>query len=210
MCPDFRGLTYFLDWFYLWSPDPAQSLERAFELAQRAIALDDSLSGSHRILSQFYLWKKQHDQAVIEGERTITLDPNFADGYMNLGAILVFAGRPEEGIGLIEKAMRLNPRYPPSYLSNLGFAYREAGRCEEAFAPLKRAVALTPDFPPTHYTLAACYAESNRLEEARAEVAEILRTCPNCSLEITRQMFAAKDPAALERWLAALRKAGLK
>jgi len=31
---------------------------------------------------------------------------------------LAFAGRPEEAIGLIEKAMRLNPHYPVSYLSN--------------------------------------------------------------------------------------------
>ena len=32
---------------------------------------------------------------------------------MNLGNILDFAGQTEEGIELIEKAMRLNPRYPP-------------------------------------------------------------------------------------------------
>src|SRR4030095_16950664 len=38
------GWTYWLDWFYQWNLDRAQTLERAFELAQRAVALDDSLS----------------------------------------------------------------------------------------------------------------------------------------------------------------------
>ena len=67
------------------------------------------------------LWKKQHDQAIAEAERAIALDPNDADGYAWLGEILNFAGRPEEAIGLIEKAMRLNPRYPPFYLFVLGY-----------------------------------------------------------------------------------------
>jgi len=46
------GFTYFLDYFYRWNPDAAQSLVRAFELAQRAVALDDSLPLPHQILSQ--------------------------------------------------------------------------------------------------------------------------------------------------------------
>ena len=115
----FLGWTYFGEWVFQWSQDP-QILERAFELAQKAVALDDSLPLAHAALGQVYLWKKQHDQAIAEAERAIALDPNDADGYAWLGAILNFAGRPEEAIGLIEKAMRLNPHYPPLYLFVLG------------------------------------------------------------------------------------------
>jgi adenylate cyclase len=204
------GQTYFLDWFYLWNTDRAQSLERAFELGQRAVALDDSLPLPHQVLSEAYLWKKQYDQAIAAAERAIALDPNNADGYANLGSILVNAGRPEETVSLIEKAMRLNPRYPPWYLVNLGSAYRETGRYEEALAPLKKVLTLNPNFGPAHLNLAACYAELGRLEEARAEGAEVLRVNPNASLEVWRQTIPYKNPADLERFLAALRKAGLK
>src|SRR5712692_3369030 len=204
------GQTYWLDWLYVWNTDRAQSLDRAFELGQRAVALDDSLSLPHQVLSQAYLWKKQHDQAIAEAERAIALNPNDADAYVTLGSILPFAGRPEEGIELTEKAMRLNPRYPPLYLQTLGFAYREAGRCEEALAPLKKVLTLNPNLAPAHWNLAICYAELGRLEEARAEVAEALRLNPNASLEVMRQNTPYKNPADLERFLDGLRKAGLK
>ncbi|MBI3800572.1 MAG: tetratricopeptide repeat protein, partial [Deltaproteobacteria bacterium] len=202
--------TYLLDWFYGWNRDRAQTVERAFELAQRAVALDDSLSLPHQVLGRVSVWRKQHEQAITEGERAITLDPNEAEGYVALGTTLVFAGRTEEGVGLVEKAMRLNPHYPPNYLNLLGFAYRTAGRYEEAIGPLKKALALSPNLLPAHLNLAACYAELGRLEEAQAEVAAAQKLNPRLSLEAARQNSPYKNPADLERFLDGLRKAGLK
>src|SRR5262245_45883953 len=205
----FLSRTYDREWGLQWSQDP-QTLERALVLAQQAVALDDSLPLAHQALSQVFLWKKQHDQAIAEAERAIALDPNDADSYWWLGAILGFAGRPEEAIGLIEKAMRLNPHYPPIYLFSLGHSYYLMGRYEEAIATLKRVLNRNPDFLPAHLDLAIIYSELGREEEARAEVAEILRISPNFSLEVLRQRLPYKDPAVLERILGGLRKAGLK
>jgi adenylate cyclase len=106
--------------------------------------------------------------------------------------------------------MRLNPRYPYSYLANLGMAYRLAGRYEDAIATLKTAVTRNPDHLPLHLHLAVSYSEVGRDEEARAEVAELLRLSPAFSLEGVRRVMPFKDPAEGERYLAALRKAGLK
>jgi tetratricopeptide (TPR) repeat protein len=111
---------------------------------------------------------------------------------------------------LSEKAMRLNPQYPPYYLLNLGWAYLEARRYEEALVPLKRVLALTPNLGPAHVNLAVCYAKLGRLEEAQAEVAAVRRLVPSWSLEAGRRGFPYKDPADLERYLDGLRKAGLK
>jgi adenylate cyclase len=206
------GFTYWLDYFYGWNPARAQSLERAFALGQRAAALDDSIPLPHRVLSMVYLGKTQHDQAIAEAKRAVALDPNNAEAYMHLGSILVMAGRPEEAIGLIEKAMRLNPHYPPPYLNQLGFAYLMAGRYEEALVPLKKALSLNPNLMFSHLNLAVCYAELGRLEEARAEVAEVLRIVPIASLEWVNKQNApsVKDPVQMERYLVSLRKAGMK
>jgi TolB-like protein/class 3 adenylate cyclase/Flp pilus assembly protein TadD len=204
------GMTYWLDWFFQWNKDRAQSLDRVVELAQRAVALNDSLSLPHRILSTAYVWKRQHDQALGEAQRAIALAPNEAESYESLGTILAFAGRPEEGIKLFERAMRLNPRYPPAYPMNLGFTYRMAGRYEEAIGPLKQVLTRNPNFVPAHLNLAICYAELGRLEEARAEVAECYRLNPGFSPEVFRQFLPYKNPADIERFLDGLRKAGVE
>jgi len=106
--------------------------------------------------------------------------------------------------------MRLNPREPLLYHNALGFAYRVAGQYEQAIASLRKVVSLNPNYSPAHLTLAICYAELGREEEAQTEAAEILRLNPHFSLEGLRQRQPFKDPAVLERDLAALRKAGLK
>jgi adenylate cyclase len=203
------GWTYFQDWFWRWSQDP-QTLERALELAQKAMALNDSLPGPHRLSAAVYQWKKQHEQAIAESQRAIALGPNDADSYVVLGGSLTLAGRPEEGIGLTEKGMRLNPHYPILYLNNLAIANRVAGRYEEAIAAYQRVLTHSPNFAPAYVGLAVCYAELGREAEARAAAAELLRLDPNFSLEYFKQTFPFKDPAVLERHLAALRKAGLK
>jgi TolB-like protein/cytochrome c-type biogenesis protein CcmH/NrfG len=205
----FLGATYVREWVLQWSQD-SQALEQAFALAQRAVAVDDSLAQAHARLGVVYLWKKQYDQAIAEEERAIALDSNFADAYTQLGEALKFAGRPEEALGLIEKAMRLNPHYPPVYLVFLGEAYRFTGRYEEAIAAYKKALTRNSNLLAAHLFLATIYSELGREEEARAEAAEVLKISPKYSLEGARQMWPYKDQAVLERHLAALRKAGLK
>jgi len=204
------GSTYFVEGWSQWSRDPQQSIAQAFKLAQRAITLNDSLSPAHILLGDIHLLKKQHEQAIAELEKAITLDPNNAFGYADLGHTLIWAGRPEEAIGLIKKAMRLDPHYPVPFLDFLGFAYRLTGQYGEAVPTLKRVLARNPDYWGSRIGLTIIYSDLGQQEEARAEAAEILRTNPNFSLELWGQLAPYKDPAQLERDLAALRKAGLK
>ncbi|HEV8716904.1 MAG TPA: adenylate/guanylate cyclase domain-containing protein, partial [Candidatus Binatia bacterium] len=204
------GLTYFREWTSQWNTDP-QILARATELAQKAVALDDSVPGAHGILSQIYLNKMQHDQAIAEAERAIALDPNRADGYADLAFILRWSGRAEEAVEIMKKAMRLNPRYPPFYQNRLGFIYCQVGQYEEAITAQKGALSRNPNLLPSHICLAACYSMAGRDEEARAQVKEILRLSSNYSLEVTaRQLAPWKNPADGKAMLDALRKAGLK
>jgi adenylate cyclase len=196
------------EWTLGWSQDP-QPLENAYELAQRAITLDESLPLSHAILAEVYLHKKQHEKAIAEQEKAITLSPNDADGIAGLGGILTWAGRPEETIGLVKKAMRLNPMYPTEYLWNLGHAYFLVGRYEEAIETLKRARDRNPDYLPVRAYLTASYSELGWEEEARNEAAEFVRLSPQTSAEAWRHRLPYKDQAVLERVYSSVRKAEL-
>ena len=89
-------------------------------------------------------------------------------------------------------------------------AYCLTRQYDEAIVTLKAAIIRNPDHLPLHLHLTVSYSELGRDAEARAELAEMLRLSPKLSLEGVRRVMAFKDPAALERYLTALRKAGLK
>ncbi len=187
-----------------------KSLEKAHELVQKALTLDDSLPVAHAILGSIYLQKRQYDKAIAESERAVALDPNGADAHRTLGMNLNFSGRPEEAIPVLKKALRLNPFPPFNYFAILGHAYRMTGRYEEAITMYKEAIKRAPDFYPSHRGLAATYIYLGQEEEARAEAAEVLRIDPKFSLEYFAKRRPEKNKAESERFIDALRKAGLK
>src|SRR5712692_1307237 len=196
------GRACMIEGTFQWSEDP-QIAERAFALAQRAAALDDSLPVAHQTLAYVFLLQKQFAQAIAEAERAMVLEPNDADACVTLGEILSCAGRPQEAVGLVEKALRLDPHYPASYLFALGQAYYLTGRHEEAIAALKRLLTRNPDHPRAHFFLAMVYSEVGRKEEARTEIA----ACgPAYSLERVRDKIPYRDQALIERWMATLRE----
>jgi adenylate cyclase len=95
-------------------------------------------------------------------------------------------------------------------LASVGVAYMLVGHYEEARVSLQRFLSRYPNILPVHLSLAAVYSELGQTAEAQKEVAEVLRLNPKFSLEVHKQRMPIKDPAVLERHIAALRKAGLK
>ena len=185
-------------------------MEQGFALAQRAVTLNDFVPVAHWLLGFAYLHKKQYEQAIAEEERALALAPNAIFGHIGLGVVLTCVGRLEEAIALAERAIRLDPHDAGRYAFDLGHAYYVLKRSEEALAALQKTLAWHPNFLPAHVLLAAVYSELGRKAEARAEVAEVLRVTPTASREGLRQRVPFKDPTVSERWLAALREAGLK
>ena len=105
--------------------------------------------------------------------------------------------------------MRLNPHYPAYNLMNLGRTLFVQGDCQAAIAPLERAVNINPGFTPARTALAACYAATERIEEARAVVAELLVEIPDLTVTFVRAVTPYKDSETLERFVACLETAGL-
>jgi TolB-like protein/class 3 adenylate cyclase/lipopolysaccharide biosynthesis regulator YciM len=128
----FLSATHAMDVLYGSSKSPKESIELAIKLTKKALTLDDSSADAHSFLGFLYTMIRQHDKGVAEAERGVALDPNFAEAYNRLGLVLRFAGRPEEAIPAIKKAIRLNPFPPGVYFYNLATAYAYVGQCEEA------------------------------------------------------------------------------
>jgi adenylate cyclase len=203
---------YVQQWGWQLSQD-LQTLEQALAAAQRAVTLNDSFFMAHLALGYVYLYQQQYEPALAEMERAVALNPNVAGGYASLAEVLSRVGRADEALRAAEQALRLKPLHNivvDEHLASVGIAYALAGRPEEAIAPLKQFLTRYPDILGAHLALADVYSELGKEAEAWAEAAEVLRLNPQFSLEVHRQRLPIKDPAVLERHLAALRKAGLK
>ncbi|MBP1741651.1 MAG: adenylyl cyclase class-3/4/guanylyl cyclase, partial [Deltaproteobacteria bacterium] len=216
MCPEsssayeLLAITYLMDYWLGSGKSPQESIEKATELAQKAIALDDAYAQPHGLLSFLYSIKREHEKAIAEGKRAVALDPNGADVYAWYAMSLTFAERPEDAIPLLQKAIRLNPFGPAWYFFNLGSALSLAGRSEEAVSAHKKALQRSPDNLLAHVLLATTYSMMGREKEARAEAAEVLRINPNFSLDYFAKALPFKDQKVINKLMDALRKAGLK
>src|SRR5713226_6704837 len=152
------GYNYWIGWGAQYSPDP-KDLDRALQLEQQSVALDDSYPFAHSALGTIYLFKRQYDQALSEAQRGVALDPNSAFGYEALSIIMNNTRKRAEAIDLAEKAMRLDPRNHDRYLWLEGSSYTQMGRYEEAIPILKRHLASYPNNFAGHYLLAVDYIE---------------------------------------------------
>ncbi len=196
------------DAFWGWSKDPRESGRKAYEMANKALSLDDSLDTPHYCLGGVHLFMHQYDEAIAEGERGVELNPNGHEALAVLGFILNLAGRPAEARTVLEKAMLLNPIPPATYYGWLGNSYRLMNQNDKAIATLEKGLRVQPDNTVCLINLAAAYSQAGRQEDAHKTAAEFLRLTPKFSLETYAKIY--KDPVAAEQLTNALRKAGLK
>jgi tetratricopeptide (TPR) repeat protein len=173
-------------------------------MANTAVRLDPSDSRCHTFLGQVYRFRGEYDLAISHLENGVVLNPNDAVGIVHLASALGVSGRPEEGIELARRAIRLDP-YVKLAWGALAICLYSAKRYEEALAANRK---LGHEMSPWLMAReAACLAQLGRLDEARAQAAEVLRSKPGFS--VRAEMPHYKYPADADHLLEGLLKAGL-
>jgi len=204
------AIIHMMDYFLGTTKSPRESIEKAIELAQKSLAVDDTRAEDHARLSLLYSVRKEWDKAIAEGERGIALNPSGADVLHWYAATLTFAGRPEEAIFLFEKAIRLNPFGPSRYFMGYGHALRDTGRFQEAVSAYKKAIKREPNNFLAHLNLAATYSMMGLEKEAQSEAEEVRRLNPKYSVDYWAKVSPYKNQTETDKIIDALRKAGLK
>jgi adenylate cyclase len=204
--------THLMDLFLQSSKSPELSFVQATKNVKKALALDDEDYVANLTLAQLYVLRKERDKAIDALERTIALYPNGSEAYAHLCFVLTGAGKPEEAIKLIEKAMRLNPIPPVRYHQYLADAYAGLGRYEDAIEVHKKILKRSPNYLFSHIALTSLYMGLGREEEARHQSEELLRLDPAFSLDKYAELLSlvVDDKVIVERIISNLRKAGLK
>jgi len=206
------ALTHLMDLYFQSSDSPGISFAQANKNIKKALALNDEEYLAHFVLSHLSWHRKERDKAIAALERAIELNPNGAEAYALLGNWLNFTGKTEEGITLIKKAIQLDPLPPPQNLVYLAGAYTNLGRYEDSIEVYQQVLKRSPDNLFAQIGLTHAYGASDREEEARQQAEELLRLDPAFSLDKFAEILAlySEDNADIERYIANLRKAGLK
>jgi TolB-like protein/DNA-binding SARP family transcriptional activator/Flp pilus assembly protein TadD len=211
------SISYLHEYEASWCEAPEEALERAYTLAQKAVALDDADSPARYAIASACYYRGQHELAMVHVEKALELNPNDYHNICSKGYFLAFSDRPSESIACSNEAMRLNPLTPDNCLFAIGIAEYVAGRYEEALAAFGKTKGwglLRPAW------IAACYAQLGRDAQARAAGAEVRDLAPGDpsvpdedDIERWRaywsRLLRFEDPNDQARFLQGLRKAGL-
>jgi TolB-like protein/DNA-binding winged helix-turn-helix (wHTH) protein/Flp pilus assembly protein TadD len=192
-----------------WTDTPLWTLDRALELAKKAVALDDSTPQTYWALGFVYLNRKEYDHAEKAVEQAINIAPNYADGYGLLALINSFLGKPERAIELNNKAIRLNPYYTFEYLYIHGMAYYKLGDYDAAIAILEEAQERNANAIQVKVFLAASYVRSGRQDDAEWVINELQVLSPTATITGLDNAIPIAVPEFKHALLDDLRKAGL-
>jgi adenylate cyclase len=203
------ALTHALDVVQDWTDDPKKSSEKALNIAQNALDLDNRVPQTYFALSLTYRRMKRLDDATAAIRRAIALDPNYADGYADHAINLNYSGQPEKGLTAIEHAIRLNPEKPFFYVWAMGQSYYLLGRYEEARELFEEVMISNSQFPLVHKMLVVTYSELGQFEDAEWAAEELLTLLPNFTLTQEMESIPYKDSTVLHRYIEGFRKAGL-
>ena len=203
------AFSHAMDILFGWEEASRQKFETAFEYADKAVELDDSIGQVHFAKSVLYLTAKDHANALSSARRAVEANPNYADGWANYAQVLVFSGEPEDSLEIMNTAMELNPRYAFFYTWIDGHARMLLGDHVAAETAFLNVLDRNPHFPGAHLTLASLYGNMDRVYDAEWSAQEILNLDPGFTISQEADRMPYQKPHHLETYLEGLRKAGL-
>jgi len=203
------GRGHMLDVWVKASKSPKESIGKAIGLVQKAIDLDDANVDAQGLLAFLYSMTRQYDKSIVQAEKALALNPNSAWAHFYVGKTLYFAGMLEESIPEYKKAIRLNPIPPSNHFWSLGLSYAYTGQYDQAIKWCEKAVRQEPNDLLARIMMTVVYSLSGRDDQARAEAAEVLRIQPKFTVKGFEKKVTYKREEDREKFLDALRKAGI-
>ena len=190
---------------------PERKAAEVLDMAERAVQLNRSSDYVFTIRGLLALvLLGDAEAAIADARQALSISPHYAIAIALLGDALCYAGRSEEGIPLLRRAIDANPRDPANFARYwmLAMAYFGREEYEAALTEIEHALRLSREMPVFFLAQAAILQLLGRTEEASAVVAGIKQRHPAATIANIHQPRYT-DPAIRVRYLDALRAAGL-
>lgn len=145
---------------------PTELMPKAKTAANKAIALDESLSEAHTALGITIFWSDwDWEASEREFKRAIELSPNSANAHLFYAHLLSNTGRHDQALAEIKLARQLDPLF--TFAGALeGQFLMFAGRVDEALVRLRETSEMEPNFWMPHLFSAAAYIQKGMYAEA--------------------------------------------
>jgi adenylate cyclase len=183
--PDYANAYVFLAWTYYNEPSygrtkiPANSYEKAMELAKKAISLDEKNALAYTVFANVYAQTRQFEKAAAARKKALALDPANSSVIALSGMVLFNTGKFKEAILFLKKAIRIDPKHPSWYVWLLGVAYTWIGQNEKAIAAFNKWVSRDPENADAHAFSGVTLIVAGKPEEAIAMFEKALGLNPN-------------------------------
>jgi len=112
-----------------------------------------------------FLKVSNYDKAIFYYQKTLELNPNHPDPWLNKGVIYYQLKRYDEALSHYDKAIALKPDYAEAFF-NKGVIYYQLKRYDEALSHYDKAIALKPDYSKAWFNKGYAYFFIKRYDEA--------------------------------------------
>ncbi len=129
-------------------------------------------------------------------ETTLARNPSSWVAHLNLGTALDDAGKPEESLPHLRRALELKPDFPET-LNSLGNVLNQLGRSKEARPLLEQAVRIQPRFAAAHNTLGVALMTLRQADAGLAAFQRALEINPNLAVARTNLAWALANQGRL-------------
>jgi adenylate cyclase len=181
----------------------------AFANAALKLANQDAfvLARSGHVLTYLGL---EYDRGSSLVEQAIMLNPNLSVAWLARCWVSVMRADPERGIESFERMMRLSPLDPlkPAFVTGVAHCRWFQGRFEEGRELAKEAIQLQPHLQPFASYIVSSVALGD-LAAAREAARRLLDFDPSFRVSRAADIFLIRSPDYREKFLGALRTAGL-
>ncbi|HMR31236.1 MAG TPA: tetratricopeptide repeat protein [Geminicoccaceae bacterium] len=203
------GLTYILDHMsQVTGPASEAQLAQALGHIRQAIRLQPDLTLGYQGLSYALAQSGDYAGGMRAAERAVALTPSDPDSLMALAKAQVRFGAYDEAVRNAEQARRLHPLAPQYYPYVHAQSLYAAGRPADADNVLADCLLGAPEERSCILMQAAVLARLDRVDEARAAMARLLRLDPRFTLASERASRRFGDSPLMEQFLADLELAG--
>jgi tetratricopeptide (TPR) repeat protein len=152
---------------FLRQTPPKETLNKAAEIARRAISLDPSLAEAHSALAHAYFNLWMWREAVAEFQTALSLDPDSATTLQLFAVCLASQGRFDEAIHRSEDAATLAPT-SGLMAYTIATVHFHAGHFDKAIEAGRRTLDIDRGFAGVHNIMSRAYAMKGMFREAFA------------------------------------------